>query len=197
LLMVIVAFQVRRARLPGEEIVPAGYRRNVALYVVVRDGMQIAVDVWIPHDLAARERVPVLICTTLTGVRCNTRGLSGYWTRRLSRSCFPQPTTIAHYMSILRMLHPEGAVTYITEGEFRLVNRKIANGPLPYIPLGPQHSFLRSDAEPLVPVQPTEVAFWPFPTSVVLNKGHRIRLAIAGAKISCACHHFLSHRRIW
>jgi len=84
---------------------------------------------------------------------------------------------------------PGGRVTYITEGEFRLVNRKIANGPLPYIPLGPQHSFLRTDAQPLGPGQPTEVAFSLFPTSVVLNKGHRIRLAIAGADTSMFQHY--------
>jgi uncharacterized protein len=82
----------------------------------------------------------------------------------------------------------EGASPNITEGEFRLVNRKIANGPLPYIPLGPRHRFLRADAEPLVPGQPTEVAFSLFPTSVVLNKGHRIRLAIAGADASMFQH---------
>lgn len=84
---------------------------------------------------------------------------------------------------------PGGRVTYITEGEFRLVNRKIANGPLPYIPLGPRHSFLRADSEPLVPGQPSEVAFSLFPTSVVLNKGHRIRLAIAGADASMFQHY--------
>ena len=79
---------------------------------------------------------------------------------------------------------PDGRVTYITEGEFRLLNHKIAVRPLPYVPLGPRHSFLRTDAEPLVPGRPAEVAFSLFPTSVVLNKRHRIRLAIAGADTS-------------
>jgi putative CocE/NonD family hydrolase len=79
---------------------------------------------------------------------------------------------------------PEGRVTYITEGEFRLLHRKIAQGPLPYIPLGPPHSFLRTDAEPLVPGQPSDIAFSLFPTSVVLRKGHSIRVAIAGADAS-------------
>ena len=79
---------------------------------------------------------------------------------------------------------PEGRVTYITEGEFRLLHRKITEKPLPYIPLGPAHSFLRTDAEPLLPGQPAEVAFSLFPTSVVLRKGHSIRVAIAGADAS-------------
>jgi predicted acyl esterase len=64
LLVLTVAFQIRRVRLPGEEIVPAGSRRNLAVYVPMRDGTQIAVDVWLPPDLAARERMPVLICIT-------------------------------------------------------------------------------------------------------------------------------------
>jgi putative CocE/NonD family hydrolase len=79
---------------------------------------------------------------------------------------------------------PDGRVTYITEGAFRLLNRKIATKPLPYIPLGPRHSFLRTDAEVLIPGQPAEIAFSLFSTSVVLGKGHSIRLAIAGADSS-------------
>jgi uncharacterized protein len=57
-------------------------------------------------------------------------------------------------------------------------------GALPYIPLGPPHSFLRTDAEALVPGQPADIAFSLFPTSVVLRKGHSIRVAIAGADAS-------------
>ena len=84
----------------------------------------------------------------------------------------------------LEDVSPEGRVTYVTEGIFRVINRKIAKGPLPYTPLGPPHSFLRADAEPLVPGQAAEIAFSLFPTSVVLRKGHRIRLALAGADSS-------------
>ena len=64
LLIVIVSLEATRVRLPGEEVVPAGSRRNVALYVPMRDGTQIAVDVWLPPNLAAGERVPVLLSTT-------------------------------------------------------------------------------------------------------------------------------------
>src|SRR5215831_11837546 len=63
-LVVMLSFLANRVRLPGEEIVPAGSRRNFAVYVPMRDGTQIAVDVWLPPDLAAGEHVPVLICTT-------------------------------------------------------------------------------------------------------------------------------------
>ena len=84
----------------------------------------------------------------------------------------------------LEDVSPEGRVTYITEGIFRVINRKTAKGPLPYTPLGPPHSFFRADAEPLVPGQAAEISFALLPTSVVLRKGHRIRLALAGADSS-------------
>jgi hypothetical protein len=84
----------------------------------------------------------------------------------------------------LEDVSPQGRVTYITEGIFRAINRKIAKGPLPYTPLGPPHSFLRADAEPLVPGQAAEISFALLPTSVVLRRGHRIRLALAGADSS-------------
>jgi putative CocE/NonD family hydrolase len=76
---------------------------------------------------------------------------------------------------------PDGSVTYLTEGVFRLINRKIVTTPLPYEPLGPRHSYLRSDAMPMVPGKPEHVEMGMFATSVLLRKGHRIRLALAGA----------------
>jgi putative CocE/NonD family hydrolase len=78
----------------------------------------------------------------------------------------------------------DGRVTYITEGEFRLLHRKITEKPSPYVPLGPAHTFRRTDAEPLIPGRPVEVAFSLFPTSVVLRKGHSVRVAVAGADAS-------------
>ena len=88
LLIVIVAFQVRRVRLPGEEIVPAGYHRNAAIYVPMRDGAQIGVDIWLPPDLAVGERVPILMCTTR------------YWRA-------VQYTWMFHLMVGLHLLDPE------------------------------------------------------------------------------------------
>jgi putative CocE/NonD family hydrolase len=81
----------------------------------------------------------------------------------------------------LEDVSPDGNVTYLTEGVFRLINRKTTTLQLPYEPLGPRHSFLRSDALPMVPGQPERVEFGMFATSVLLHKGHRIRLALAGA----------------
>jgi putative CocE/NonD family hydrolase len=44
--------------------VPAGYARNTSLYVTSRDGTKIAVDVWLPAQLARGQRVPALIKAT-------------------------------------------------------------------------------------------------------------------------------------
>jgi putative CocE/NonD family hydrolase len=74
-----------------------------------------------------------------------------------------------------------GRVTYITEGLLRAIHRKISNEPQPYkLPI-PYHSFKRKDAEPLVAGQTAEITFGLYPTSVLIKKGHRIRVAIAGA----------------
>jgi uncharacterized protein len=77
---------------------------------------------------------------------------------------------------------PEGRVTYVDEGVLRLIDRKeVDPKTLPYQPLGPAHSFLRKDAEPLIPGQPASIRLALYPTSVLLRKAHRIRIALAGA----------------
>jgi putative CocE/NonD family hydrolase len=82
----------------------------------------------------------------------------------------------------LEDVSPEGRVTYLDEGVFRMIDRKeVDAGTLPFEPLGPAHSFLRSDAEPMTPGTATTVRFSMLPTSLVMQKGHKIRVAIAGA----------------
>jgi putative CocE/NonD family hydrolase len=82
----------------------------------------------------------------------------------------------------LEDVSPEGRVTYVDEGIFRVIDRKEADPKsLPYEPLGPAHSFLRKDAEPLIPGQLTRIRFSLYATSVLLRKGHRIRVSLAGA----------------
>jgi uncharacterized protein len=79
----------------------------------------------------------------------------------------------------------EGRVTYVDEGILRIIDRKeVDPKSLPYEPLGPAHSFLRKDAEPLTPGEPARIRFSFFPTSLVLREGHRIRIALAGADAS-------------
>jgi putative CocE/NonD family hydrolase len=71
-------------------------------------------------------------------------------------------------------------VAYITEGQLRAIHRKISDGPPPYNLLVPYHSFKKNDAAPLVPGEVAELRFGLLPTSVLIKKGHRMRIAIAG-----------------
>jgi uncharacterized protein len=75
---------------------------------------------------------------------------------------------------------PDGYVRYLTEGQLRAIHRRVVD-PFPYKAIGPYHSFLRKDAEPLIPGEIAEIAFALMPISVVLRAGHRIRMSIAGA----------------
>jgi len=73
-------------------------------------------------------------------------------------------------------------VTYFDEGVLRMIDRKEVDAKsLPYEPLGPAHSFLRADAEPMAPGRAATIRLALLPTSILLRKGHRIRVALAGA----------------
>lgn len=73
-LVVAVLVLAAMARDAGDVRVPAGMRRNQALYVPMRDGEQIAIDVWYPATLAAGQRIPALIKATRY-VRATSPGL--------------------------------------------------------------------------------------------------------------------------
>ena len=77
---------------------------------------------------------------------------------------------------------PEGRVSYLTEGQLRLIHRKPAlASQLPYDQGPAAHSFNRADALPVVPGEVMSVSFALFPTAALIRKGHRLRVAIAGA----------------
>jgi putative CocE/NonD family hydrolase len=71
-----------------------------------------------------------------------------------------------------------GKSTYITEGGLRLIHRKEQVQDEENFNM---HSFKEEDAEPMVKGEVSEVAFKMWPTSVLIKKGHSIRIAIAGA----------------
>ena len=76
---------------------------------------------------------------------------------------------------------PDGKVTYITEGILRAIHHPISQDEPPFVHLGPYRSFNRADAQPLVPGEVTEISLNLYATSVLIEKGHSIRIAIAGA----------------
>lgn len=75
---------------------------------------------------------------------------------------------------------PDGRVSYLTEGELRALHRKVSTEKPPYTVIGPYHTFLEKDKMPLKPGETAELTFALLPVSVVVPKGHRLRVAIAG-----------------
>ncbi len=80
----------------------------------------------------------------------------------------------------LEEIDEAGKVTYLTEGQLRAIHRKVSKDAPPYTTLVPYHTFRKKDAMPLVPGEIAELKFGLLPTSVLIRKGHRIRLAVAG-----------------
>jgi predicted acyl esterase len=71
-------------------------------------------------------------------------------------------------------------VTYLTEGQLRAIHRRVSKEPNPMKLPVPYHTFLKKDAMPLVPGEIAELKFALQPISVLVKKGHRLRVAIAG-----------------
>jgi uncharacterized protein len=86
------------------------------------------------------------------------------------------------FFAYLEDVAPDGHVTYLDEGELRTVNRKMVDAhERPYNSPDRAPSDSRHDAELLVPGEPVELKISMWPTSVLLRKAHRIRVALAGA----------------
>jgi uncharacterized protein len=47
-------------KIPGEETIAPGVKRNSAVYVEMRDGVKIAADIWLPEDFKSGEKLPVV-----------------------------------------------------------------------------------------------------------------------------------------
>jgi putative CocE/NonD family hydrolase len=88
--------------------------------------------------------------------------------------------TDGNFFIYLEDVDETGKVTYLTEGQLRALHRKISTAAPPYHAPVPYHSFKRADAQPLVPNEVAELKFGLLPTSVLIKKGHRLRIAIAG-----------------
>jgi uncharacterized protein len=84
------------------------------------------------------------------------------------------------FFAYLEDVAPSGRVTYITEGHLRGLHRRVSAQPKGLVEPTPYHTYARADGAPLVPGERTELAFGLFPTSVLIRRGHRVRLALAG-----------------
>lgn len=92
-----------------------------------------------------------------------------------------QPDAALHVY--LEDVAPDGQCRYVTEGMLRALHRREAPMPRLHQVVGPYRSFARADSAPLVPGQAATLRFALLPTAWLFRRGHRIRLAIAGADI--------------
>ncbi len=83
----------------------------------------------------------------------------------------------------LEDLAPDGSVHYVTEGELRALHRnwQPLETALESTLSIPHRTFLRADAAPLIPGEVVPLTLDLLPVSYQFKKGHRIRLALAGA----------------
>jgi len=89
-------------------------------------------------------------------------------------------TTDGAVIAYLQDVAPNGTVRMLTEGHLRLVHRKMSDEKSPYPIFNPYHTFLRKDGADMIPGKTAAVSFALLPTSVVIKKGHALRIAIAG-----------------
>jgi hypothetical protein len=75
----------------------------------------------------------------------------------------------------------KGVVRYVTEGQLRGIHRRLSDQPAPYWTGIPYRTFKRADACPLPRSEYAELTFGLQPTSVLIRRGHCIRVALAGA----------------
>jgi putative CocE/NonD family hydrolase len=81
----------------------------------------------------------------------------------------------------LEAVDDQGNVIYLTDGNLRFMHRKISTEEPPFKITVPYHTFLKKDALPYVPHDILELTFGLHATSVLVKKGYKLRLAIAGA----------------
>jgi putative CocE/NonD family hydrolase len=91
----------------------------------------------------------------------------------------------AHIFAYLEDVGPDSSVTYITEGMFRPVHRKLdvpAAEVCNACPVSiPHHSYKMKDAVAITANEAFTVSFDLLPISYLLKKGHQLRIAFAGA----------------
>jgi len=86
----------------------------------------------------------------------------------------------AALFAYLEDVDPSGRVVYLTEGQLRLVHRRLSANDGPYLCDGPYHSFRLEDSQPMPPGETEYVSFSLLPISAWISCGHRLRLGFAG-----------------
>ncbi len=90
-------------------------------------------------------------------------------------------TTDGAFFAYLEEVDEAGVVRYLTEGQLRGIHRKLADEPAPSWIGMPYRTFRRADAQPLPVGEVVELTFGLLPVSVLVRRGRRLRVALAGA----------------
>jgi uncharacterized protein len=80
----------------------------------------------------------------------------------------------------LEDVSPSGRVTYLTEGQLRLIHRRLSDRRPPLRLQVPYRAFSQADLMPMQPGQVAEIAFGLLPVSALIRRGHRLRVSFAG-----------------
>ncbi|MEE2777519.1 MAG: CocE/NonD family hydrolase [Acidobacteriota bacterium] len=84
------------------------------------------------------------------------------------------------FFAYLEEIDADGRAHYVSEGVVRASHRKTSEAPFDNFGL-PFHRSHAEDLEPLVPGEPTALAFDLMGTAIVIDAGHRLRITITGA----------------
>lgn len=123
------------------------------------------------------DRAPTTALTRFTSAPFATdRRITGHLQLHLELASTRTDGTLIAY---LESIDPQGRITYITEGELRLIHRRVARAAPPGRPLRIPRTFARADAEPLTPGERHAVQLDLLPTSVRIAAGHRLALCLA------------------
>lgn len=117
-----------------------------------------------------------LLCFTSTPILQPTE-ITGHPVVKVSLAADATNATVFAY---LEDLAPDGTVTYVTEGLFNAEHRKVKDDVVYKTPY-PDHTYNKSDAQPVVKNEIMELEFDMLPISYQFKKGHSIRVSIAGA----------------
>jgi putative CocE/NonD family hydrolase len=81
---------------------------------------------------------------------------------------------------LLEDVAPDGRVTYVSQGLLNLAHRRLASSA-PASSADPRHSYDRADMAPMKPGVAEDIVLGISPIAALIRKGHRLRIAIAGA----------------
>jgi putative CocE/NonD family hydrolase len=83
-------------------------------------------------------------------------------------------------LAYLEDVAPNGRVTYLTEGELRLLHRKTKTGGCDPS-AGTERTFARADGAPVTPGELMQLEIPLQPTAALIRNGHHLRISFAGA----------------